>query len=160
MLLQHCRCDFHRATQSFFGNRVTAGHHTIPGHRSVGELDLGHLDPRLWFDQRPSFGCSHEAERVESSKAVLVAINSALGGLLPVWVVRVELYGSVHAEMLDITPCKLWPNVTISKGSFYSIRYPYLASNARANTPTASGAAAEVPPWPLVHLRLPTSVVC
>lgn len=32
--------------------------------------------------------------------------------------------------------------------------------SARANTPTASGAAAEVPPCVWAHLSLPTSVVC
>lgn len=42
---------------------------------------------------------------------------------------------------------------------FSSHEGKYRTDNARANIPTAFGAAADVPPWPVVHLSLPTSVV-
>lgn len=36
----------------------------------------------------------------------------------------------------------------------------YLASNAKANTPAASGAAALVPEWVVVHLPYKSVVAC
>ena len=44
--------------------------------------------------------------------------------------------------------------------SFFTKRVTYLASKANAKTPAASGAAAEVPEWVLVHFPYKSVVAC
>lgn len=50
-------------------------------------------------------------------------------------------------------------NSLLSESSQGRIGAAYRASKANAKTPTALGAAAEVPPWVLVQELLPLSVV-
>lgn len=71
-------------------------------------------------------------------------------------------FGRQYCQMLDVPPCQqravfFFCHAHKVKGKFIHLDLTYtgtayLASRASAKTPAASGAAAEVPEWVLVHL--------
>ena len=76
-----------------------------------------------------------------------------------------------YGQVLDVPPRQSWTRIVMElffflnsydvKGKFlFHFYYIYLASKARANTPAASGAAAEVPECVLVHFPYKSVVAC
>ena len=79
------------------------------------------------------------------------------------WVsTEINLFGMVHVKVDYILLQKIYMyNLVEGFSELHdSCNVTYLASRASANTPAASGAAAEVPEWVRVHFPYKSVVAC
>ena len=95
--IQRVRCHFEAGLSAFLRNLLV-------------DLDLGYLIPRLRLHELPLPCSLHDAVRVDFSVAVLVIVRSTGMRDLPVWVVGVDLNGSLDTEILHVPPGELWPH--------------------------------------------------
>ena len=107
--------------------------------------------PKRWLNSKPTPFIVHWNRRLASNRELRFDVNT------------VKCWMSLHVKVgLE----SLWNfffflNSYDLKGKFlFHFYYIYLASKARANTPAASGAAAEVPECVLVHFPYKSVVAC
>jgi hypothetical protein len=113
-------------------------------------FDLNGLGPipSLRFDQLPALSGCHVFISVDNAITIFVTVSSTSCSFFPVGIVRVDGARSLDAEMLNIAPRKVGSLGKCKEKLGDRMRYliSYRASSASAKTPTAFGAAAEVPP--------------
>lgn len=117
------------------------------------------MEPGLGLDKLPVLCSCDESVGIELTIAVFVTKLPARGRFFPVWVFGVNHLGRLNAKMLDVAPSKVGSCKAVSDRQGDERRETDRTWRARARTPAAFGAAAEVPPWLDEQECSPTSVV-
>ena len=149
----------HGAREASCWNDLAAARRLEYIHSTIRNLDGGHINPRLWLDSLPAHSGVDIGDTVEGAPTILVAVSFANRSDLPVGIFGVDFISCQDTKVLQVTPVEIRPmgRTLVRIGAVCETTYRTL--RARANTPAALGAAAEVPPWLLEHLFFPTSVV-
>lgn len=119
------------------------------------------MEPGLGLDKFPLLCGCDKGVRVELTVPVFVTKWPARGHFFPIRIFGVNHLGRLNAKVLDIAPSKVRSCGTVldRQADAKMVKWTDRTWRARAKTPAAFGAAAEVPPWLDEQVFSPTSVV-
>lgn len=107
MRAQHLFGDLHFTRDTSFDDVFPSAHGVEDVHRTITDLDWGHLEPSLGLDGLPVLCGVDKLDTAESAVPVLVTVTVPIGGRFPVWIFRIDLHCGFHAKMLQVPPVEV-----------------------------------------------------